>query len=114
MHRDTGWQTKVDGGCDQTEFSVDWDNMTATCPEGQTSIYLYGRAPAAAAGAVVLQAGRSPAPGLRDGPATAPVSRGCGCAPGSEWRYTPVATGLGELIGIKRRLGDQGPGKETE
>jgi hypothetical protein len=39
MHRDTSWQTKVDGGYDQTEFSFDWDNMTATCPEGQTSIH---------------------------------------------------------------------------
>ena len=39
MHQDTSWQTKVEGGYDQTRFSIDWDNMIATCPEGQTSIH---------------------------------------------------------------------------
>jgi transposase len=39
MHQDTSWQTKVEGGYNQTKFSIDWDNMTATCPEGQTSIH---------------------------------------------------------------------------
>ena len=39
MHQDTSWQTKLDGGYDQTRFMIDWDKMLATCPEGETSIH---------------------------------------------------------------------------
>ena len=39
MRPDTSWQTKIEGGYDQSKFVIDWDNMVATCPEGATSIH---------------------------------------------------------------------------
>jgi len=46
MHRDTSWQAKLDGGYDQTKFTIAWDEMVATCPEGENSIrYQKGKTP---------------------------------------------------------------------
>ncbi len=39
MRPDTSWQAKMVGGYDQSKFVIDWDNMIATCPEGETSIH---------------------------------------------------------------------------
>ena len=36
---DSSWQARLEGGYDQTQFSIDWENMVATCPEGQQSMY---------------------------------------------------------------------------
>lgn len=38
VQQDTSWQLKVEGGYDQTKFTIDWDAMVATCPEGETSL----------------------------------------------------------------------------
>lgn len=35
---DSSWQARTEGGYDQTQFSIDWDTMTATCPQGQQSM----------------------------------------------------------------------------
>lgn len=39
MRPDTSWQAKMEGGYDQTKFVIDWDDMIATCPAGETSIH---------------------------------------------------------------------------
>ncbi len=39
MRPDTSWQAKMEGGYDQAKFSIDWDKMIATCPEGAASIH---------------------------------------------------------------------------
>ena len=36
---DSSWQARLEGGYDQTQFTIDWENMIATCPEGQQSMY---------------------------------------------------------------------------
>jgi transposase len=36
---DSSWQARVEGGYDQTQFTIDWENMVATCPEGQQSMF---------------------------------------------------------------------------
>jgi transposase len=36
---DSSWQARTDGGYDQTKFIIDWENMVATCPEGQQSMF---------------------------------------------------------------------------
>lgn len=36
---DSSWQARMEGGYDQTQFIIDWENMIATCPEGQQSMY---------------------------------------------------------------------------
>ena len=35
---DSSWQARTEGGYDQTQFTIDWDTMTATCPQGQQSM----------------------------------------------------------------------------
>jgi transposase len=37
---DSSWQARMEGGYDQTQFTIDWENMVATCPEGQQSMFL--------------------------------------------------------------------------
>ncbi|MEZ4641764.1 MAG: transposase [Chloroflexota bacterium] len=39
MRMDTSWQTKVTDGYDQSKFTIDWERMVATCPEGETSMH---------------------------------------------------------------------------
>src|SRR2546423_13972284 len=36
---DSSWQARTEGAYDQTQFIIDWDNMTATCPQGQQSMF---------------------------------------------------------------------------
>jgi hypothetical protein len=36
---DSSWQACMEGGYDQTQFIIDWENMIATCPEGQHSMF---------------------------------------------------------------------------
>ena len=36
---DSSWQARLEGGYDQTQFTIDWENMVATCPEGQQSMF---------------------------------------------------------------------------
>lgn len=36
---DSSWQARMEGGYDQTQFTIDWENMVATCPEGQQSMF---------------------------------------------------------------------------
>jgi len=36
---DSSWQARTEGGYDQTQFIIDWENMVATCPEGQQSMF---------------------------------------------------------------------------
>ena len=36
---DSSWQARMEGGYDQTQFIIDWENMIATCPEGQQSMF---------------------------------------------------------------------------
>ena len=36
---DSSWQARMEGGYDQTQFIIDWENMVATCPEGQQSMF---------------------------------------------------------------------------
>ena len=33
----TSWQAKIPGGYDNSQFIIDWDAHTVTCPQGQTS-----------------------------------------------------------------------------
>lgn len=35
---DSSWQARMEGGYDQTQFNIDWENMVATCPEGRQSM----------------------------------------------------------------------------
>ena len=35
---DSSWQARIEGGYDQTQFIIDWETMTATCPQGEQSI----------------------------------------------------------------------------
>ena len=35
---DSSWQARMEGGYDQSQFIIDWENMTATCPEGHQSM----------------------------------------------------------------------------
>ena len=39
VHQDSSWQAQLQTGYDLSNFVIDWENMTATCPEGQTSSY---------------------------------------------------------------------------
>ncbi len=39
MRPDTSWQARLEHGYDQTRFTIDWDQMVATCPEGAASRY---------------------------------------------------------------------------
>lgn len=34
---DTSWQALTEGAFDISQFHIDWDNQTATCPQGQTT-----------------------------------------------------------------------------
>jgi hypothetical protein len=36
---DSSWQARLEGGYDQTQFTIDWENMVATCPEGNQSMF---------------------------------------------------------------------------
>jgi hypothetical protein len=36
---DSSWQARTEGAYDQTHFSIDWDKMIATCPQGQQSMF---------------------------------------------------------------------------
>jgi transposase len=36
---DSSWQARMEGGYDQTQFIIDWENMVATCPEGHQSMF---------------------------------------------------------------------------
>jgi transposase len=36
---DSSWQARMEEGYDQTQFTIDWENMVATCPEGHQSMY---------------------------------------------------------------------------
>lgn len=36
---DSSWQARMEGGYDQTQFTIDWENMVATCPEGHQSMF---------------------------------------------------------------------------
>jgi len=36
---DSSWQARTEGGYDQTQFTIDWENMVATCPEGHQSMF---------------------------------------------------------------------------
>jgi transposase len=36
---DSSWQARTEGGYDQTQFIIDWQNMVATCPEGHQSMF---------------------------------------------------------------------------
>ena len=33
----TSWQAKIPGGYDNSQFIIDWDAHTVTCPQGQTA-----------------------------------------------------------------------------
>jgi len=35
---DTSWQARSEDGLDQSQFSIDWETQTATCPAGQSSV----------------------------------------------------------------------------
>ena len=37
VHQDSSWQAQTQTGYDLGHFVIDWDNMTATCPQGETS-----------------------------------------------------------------------------
>lgn len=37
VHQDSSWQAQLQTGYDLSHFTIDWENMTATCPEGETS-----------------------------------------------------------------------------
>jgi transposase len=39
VHQDSSWQAQAQTGYDLSNFVIDWKNMTATCPEGETSSY---------------------------------------------------------------------------
>ena len=36
---DSSWQARLEGGYDQTKFTIDWEQLVAICPAGKTSIY---------------------------------------------------------------------------
>jgi len=36
---DSSWQARMEGGYDQTQFTIDWENIVSTCPEGHQSMY---------------------------------------------------------------------------
>lgn len=41
---DSSWQARTEGGYDQAQFSIDWDHMTATCPQGhQSMLWKHGK-----------------------------------------------------------------------
>jgi transposase len=37
VHQDSSWQPQAQTGYDLSNFVIDWQNMTATCPAGETS-----------------------------------------------------------------------------
>jgi DDE family transposase len=37
----TTWQERVAGAFDHTQFQIDWQNRTVTCPNGKTSLHSY-------------------------------------------------------------------------
>jgi transposase len=37
VHQDSSWQAQAKTGYDLSNFVIDWQNMTATCPAGETS-----------------------------------------------------------------------------
>lgn len=39
VHQDSSWQAQAQTGYDLSNFVIDWQNMTATCPAGETSSY---------------------------------------------------------------------------
>lgn len=36
--RDTSWQSRAEEGLDASQFAIDWDMQTVTCPEAHTSV----------------------------------------------------------------------------
>ena len=37
VHQDSSWQAQAQTGYELSHFTIDWENMTATCPQGETS-----------------------------------------------------------------------------
>jgi transposase len=37
VHQDSSWQAREATGYDLSQFTIDWEKMTATCPEGETT-----------------------------------------------------------------------------